>query len=544
MTTRVSRRTHAPLVLAVVLLLLVVTVSLRAALAACDGRLVYALDDAYIHLAMGRTLAESGTWGLAPGHVAFASSSPGWTLLLAGAYALGLTGTWVPLAFNLAAALALVGIVDAAARRVLATDRARAWLLVSIVFATPVPALVLSGMEALTQCALVAAFVALVARTQAPTAAGGDRRSAIGLGLLAGAACAVRYESAFVVVPAVALLAFRRRRALAAGAVCGAIAPMLAYAAFSVAHGGWLLPASVVLKAGPPEWHSAASLLSFVAEKGLPALHTQQPMPSLLVVLLATIVALGVRVPRLSGEAESWVLMACGAILVHVHLVDAEWLYRYKAYLMAIALPACAFGLSRTWSTYGLAARSIRRPVGRYLAILVLAGTLAGPLVVNAADALARGVRGCRAIYLQQYQVARFLARGGTTPVVVNDIGAVAYYARRPVVDLFGLATQSIAGKRVSRTLTSGDIESAARTAGASVAVLYARWFEGPIALPASWRCVATWTSAEKATVADDTVTWCATSEAAAAALSAELESFAPSLPPGVTMGTGSREAR
>jgi hypothetical protein len=367
---------------------------------------------------------------------------------------------------------------------------------------------------------------------------------AAALAVLAAAACAIRYESAFVVVAAAVLLIVRRRWTLAGAAVAGAAAPLLAYAAFGASHGGWVLPTSVVLKVGPPELQSPWSIAAFLAERGLPALHTQHPMPSLLVTLLLVIVVLATRASRLSGEAEGWVLIACGAILVHVHLVNSEWLYRYKAYLVVVALPACAFGLSRAWRELGLTARSLRRPVVRYVALLVLAGALAGPLVVGASDALARGVRGSRAIYLQQYQMARFLARGGTTAVVANDIGAIAYYARRPVVDLFGLGTQPIARKRLARTLTSGDMDAASRTAGARVAVLYAQRFHGPLALPPSWRCVATWTSDEGATVMYDTVTWCATTAADAPALSAELDAFTPSLPAGVTVGVDARDGR
>ena len=49
-----------------------------------DGRLVYVLDDPAIHLSVARALAEHGTWGVVPGQFESASSSPAWTVLLAG----------------------------------------------------------------------------------------------------------------------------------------------------------------------------------------------------------------------------------------------------------------------------------------------------------------------------------------------------------------------------------------------------------------------------------------------------------------------------
>ena len=56
-----------------------------AGMSLCGGELCYPLDDTYIHLAMARQLAESGTWGLEAGVPVFASSSPLWTVLLAAA---------------------------------------------------------------------------------------------------------------------------------------------------------------------------------------------------------------------------------------------------------------------------------------------------------------------------------------------------------------------------------------------------------------------------------------------------------------------------
>ena len=50
---------------------------------AANGTFVYTLDDAYIHLTIGRTLAEHGVWGVSPREYSSASSSPLWTILLA-----------------------------------------------------------------------------------------------------------------------------------------------------------------------------------------------------------------------------------------------------------------------------------------------------------------------------------------------------------------------------------------------------------------------------------------------------------------------------
>ena len=64
------------------LLLIVVAVRLQLLMAGTGGVLVYALDDAYIHLAMARNFAEHGSWGINPDGFANTTSSLLWTLLL------------------------------------------------------------------------------------------------------------------------------------------------------------------------------------------------------------------------------------------------------------------------------------------------------------------------------------------------------------------------------------------------------------------------------------------------------------------------------
>src|SRR3712207_374927 len=73
------------------------------------GRLVYTLDDPYIHLAMVRAWEQWRTIGVSKDHFAMASSSPLWTVglgLLSGLFGLG---EWLPYAMNVASCLLLVG---------------------------------------------------------------------------------------------------------------------------------------------------------------------------------------------------------------------------------------------------------------------------------------------------------------------------------------------------------------------------------------------------------------------------------------------------
>ncbi len=110
------------------------------------GVFVYAQDDPYIHLTIARTLAHSGVWGIRPEEFAGASSSPLWTLLLAGLQRSGAAAEWVPLILNLASG---VGVILISARIIdrAALQKVSVPLLLAIVAVTPLATLAIIGLE-------------------------------------------------------------------------------------------------------------------------------------------------------------------------------------------------------------------------------------------------------------------------------------------------------------------------------------------------------------------------------------------------------------
>src|SRR4051812_38397661 len=64
------------------------------------GRVIYALDDAYIHMAIAKNLALHGVWGVRADSFAAASSSPLWTALLGAVFTTVGVRDAVPLCLN------------------------------------------------------------------------------------------------------------------------------------------------------------------------------------------------------------------------------------------------------------------------------------------------------------------------------------------------------------------------------------------------------------------------------------------------------------
>src|SRR5215203_1425601 len=76
-----------------------------------DGYLTYALDDAYIHMAIAKNVALHGVWGVQADTFSAASSSPLWTGMLALSFKLAGVKDVVPLALNSAFAVFCIVVV-------------------------------------------------------------------------------------------------------------------------------------------------------------------------------------------------------------------------------------------------------------------------------------------------------------------------------------------------------------------------------------------------------------------------------------------------
>ena len=77
---------HWPLYASVLILSLLLWLILAISFSQNQGHLVYALDDAYIHMAMARNFAHYGVWGVTRYGFTSSSSSILWTLLLSLTY--------------------------------------------------------------------------------------------------------------------------------------------------------------------------------------------------------------------------------------------------------------------------------------------------------------------------------------------------------------------------------------------------------------------------------------------------------------------------
>lgn len=495
--------------------LLITGLALAASIASNHGVFVYSLDDPYIHLSMARNWLRAHSVGITPDSFAPASSSPLWTaLIVVCSLGIGLHDS-LPLWLNVLASLGTLAVFWWA--RAQLRQRAAAvsgeddgprwtWVALALPILLNLPGLTLCGMEHVLHAALVLAFVAAVFCDA----------NLVVCCVLAALLPLVRLESVFVTSAAAFVLLRRHQLPRALLLLASSALPVVLLGVAMRAHGGFLLPNSIVAKAVPP------LLWAWLEKWGLSAAGLLVN-PLLLVILLFSLRYRRGQARLIADGFTFAFLLALQHVLLStvggIGLID-----RYESYVIDVGL---LFMLASP-------ADEIRERGFRYVErALIVCGS------VEKVCVLLTALLATTEIYAQQYQMGRLitqqLPRAG---VAVNDIGIVSLRAGGPVVDLAGLgSTDELRVLRAAggdtRALDQRQIDPILDAHGIDVIMLYPHWFSEK--LYGGWQRVASWTLPRPAiVVGGSSVVFFARDREHARELARRLRAFERELPPGV----------
>jgi len=548
-------------------------------LAQTQGHFTYALDDPYIHLAIAKNLAFHGVWGVTEYTPSSASSSPLWILLLAPAIRVFGDSIYWPLLFGIFFSLATVLLLYV--RFVRAGFVAPlAFVVVAAIFALgPLHILPFTGMEHSLQILLDLAFGFWLLTAFARPCS--TKELWIGLAITA-LMCLCRYESAFlIVVPFLAAL-WRRDWKVVGVLVLGPVLAVGGFGLYSHFAGMPPVPNSVVLKGNHPG--SIAALLS----RTYRFLHSESlALSDLFVLTVLAGVALGVSGLREKTRSlQVWLWTVVAASLLHAALALVGYFYRYEAYLLVLlatvlalavrelylfSWPAAVAPVSKRgwWITIGLAciAQVVLTPVFWFYQLganLIVATYV---LIFIAFVVMDRGARtrgrltrvllgcfatlalcftvrdrsvaafhdianGSRDIYLQQFQMSRFVSRYYPKGrLAANDIGCVSYFTNVHLLDLVGLANDDIRALKRSHTFSTRSLGDVIDRFKPDLVIAYPDWFVGPESLPQTLIPVARWVIPPVTTAAGSMVTFYAFTAEGASGMRTNLVDFQSSLP-------------
>jgi len=396
----------------------------------------FSLDDAWIHMVYGRSLATEGILAYNPGEAASGSTAPLWSLAVGLAHLLlqSISVTAVVIgvmALGVLAHLAAVWLAMDLAARI--TYRRWPALLAGLLLAVSAPLAVgaISGME-------VALCAALILAGVRATWLGRWWRAGLWLAL----AAAARPEAACVALVCFAAVAGRRahrdRENLLKGLFKLAL-PSLVVAALIVGHnllaGGRPLPATFYFKEALD-----VSDLPRRLDLAFTALLAQVPP------FWGFAAWLGLTGYLQSREAtRAWLLPAAGlgfvaGVILMIQPTDPSAFYHLRYYLPAVPMLTVATVVGAYhWST---------RLTGRWswtpVAILLGVGLAGG--VATFVPVSRHYHNDVRNIEEVQVAMGRWLGEH-TLPdrwIAASDAGAVRYFSRRPVVDVMGPNTPDL----------------------------------------------------------------------------------------------------
>jgi len=418
------------------------------------------------------------------------------------------------------------------------------WILgvqVAVIFLTPLPFLIFDGMEHILQTLVIILAVFYMARFvgQPEDESQNDRR-VVQLGLVF-LLCAIRYEGVFFAIVASILLLLQKRVKDAVLTGCAATAPLVFAGIWFIRHGWPFFPMTIVLK---------SSLKSASLHEGVIALIKNGKdnysggihliMLVLLSLFLYVVCLYRSRGPwhRLNAASLLFVLTA----LAHLACAGIGWGYRYEAYLVAVGVIVVAIQLADVVPSVFGVRQDRRQLLARILALGITGAVALLPLVYRGVKSLYQLEAATHNIYEQQCQVARFVRKyyQGSC-VALNDIGAVNFYSRIHCLDLYGLASRSVAKAKMASGLTPGEINRITGEANTRIAILYEDWFYDQRAqmsiLPEHWVPVGTWTIPNNVICGEDKVTFFAVIPNEAPHLAQHLTDFSSQLPADVAQG-------
>ena len=426
----------------------------------------FPLDDGWIHQTYARNLAASGRWEYVPGVPSAGSTAPLWTLLLAVGYLLHVPYLLWTYLLGVGSLIWLAWAGMALWRRLWPESAGHAWIAgVTLVFSWPLVWAAASGMETVLFLALAVTLLLLYLRLRIAEQEDGERAHPIWLGVISGLLVLVRPEGVLLIfLLMMGLLTGRRFRALAVF-LMGAALPLLPYFLFNLSLSGQLWPNT------------------FYAKQAEYTVLLQRPLPARYLNLLYF---------SLGGPAAGWrgisgarLLLVPGLLVAGWSALRCDWnqrrlLQTLPLFWAAGHILAYAWRLPVTyqhgrylwpalpvWLLYGLvgSVRLLAGRVGRRGRLFSRVAALTFFVVIALFLLLGAQAYATDVDFIQQEMVdVAYWLRDNTASdalIAAHDIGAIGYFAQRPILDLAGLISPEV-------THLLGDEEAMARYVRAS----------------------------------------------------------------------------
>jgi hypothetical protein len=386
-------------------------------------------------------------------------------------------------------------------------------ILLAVVLLTPLPALVISGMEYPTQLLFtflfITSFSELTGRpltlTGRPFASTGHPIASTGRPLArkvyvyAILMLAASYATLPILGIAAILLLTRHQWWEAAKLIFFSILPLYLFGLLSVTKHNLFVPTPFFLDWG----------LHF------PAISDSNQLAAAFLLLILALLAAIYREPiRRHPSCRDILWLLAGATACHLFFAPSSAYPHYIAYL--------------TGCTVALGGVLVTQHQKKWL-LYPVPVLLALPLLYHAVTSMAQTAPSCVDTYTKQYQTAKFLsAFYAGDPVASTDLGAISFVDDSRIVDLSGLANSEVFDRKRIRNWTPASADSLSERMNANVAILHHSWSDAD--MEPYWYRIATWQTPT------DSISFYSIDRRYIQKLETTMHAFEPQLPPGVVV--------
>jgi hypothetical protein len=469
------------------------------------GSFAYPIDDTCIHLSIAKNLAEHGVWGTYSGEFSSSASSILYPLVLALLIKIVGAHLWLPFFVNFITSIVLLIVIQKWLLKQAIVPVSQFIVLCGVIFLTPLAPLAISGMEHVLQFLFTFLFVTRLSTDLAISdrSAGKSWRLSPAVYLFGLLMVSTRYECMAILGLASFFLLLKKRIMTAIGLFIFGIIPIIIFGIYSMRHGNFFFPNSVLLKQETPELNFD-SLYSFFTHDlfyrlyysvvGYNSIATQRCLFLLLLSFL--IFQSGLR------EKPEWrymLLLLIAAIFIHLSFTGHARFPRYEAYLIGCAIPL----LGVLCIKYGraLLARNdyksdhgqslIKHDLGSWI-MWVTVLFVAFPLVLRSNDAFDQVEEGSYSTYKVLYTAGDFLHRYyNHDAVALECLGAMSYFSDGKKMDVVGLGDIEVTKRARAHLYTIGFLDSLSKIENVQIAA--GTPISTPPALLNRWIRVGTW---------------------------------------------------
>jgi hypothetical protein len=489
-----------------------------------QGVFMYPYDDTFIHLTLADNLLK-GHWGINENEFASASSSLLYTLILAFARLFS-HSVLVPFIVNCIAGIAILCSVHFWLTKHQVSYIAQGMIFLLVIFFTPLPLVIISGMEHTLQCLFSFLFIFYFSDWLENAKSLRNERVSLKVLLFAVLTSTIRYEGVFLIAIACLLLLMYRKILPALVLAFVALLPLVIFGWISVNKGSYFFPNSVLVKSGSFNYSDPVQVVYTVLFDKL--VYARNGMASLATQRLMIIVPLLYLVFRkyLTSSYTFILIFLFAATILQLSFASTGYLYRYEAYLffcLMIITPVLFYKYGRP------VLNDLISGISKFIAF-ALVFFLLFPVVLRSITALDKTSQGCINIYDQQYQMALFSKKYyNQSAIALNDIGAMAYFTDARIVDLWGLANTEVTKSKKNHYWTPPFLDSLCRSKQVAMGIIYDTWF--PDSLTKRWNKVASWQIQNNVICGDDSVSFYSLQPFSQDILRQRLKEFEPQLP-------------